>query len=97
MLLDELQEHISERHFSQYINPNLLAAIYAATGRKMAPSEQGRDGVGYNDGENDDDNQRKVGNDDNQNDRRHHQAKLGKSHMYADEIDDNLDYGPVED
>jgi len=99
MLLDELQEHISERYFSHYINPNLLSAIYAATGRKMAPPDQPSDSMTYNDGENDDENQQKIGTDDYQNDRRRQQrhGQLGKSHMYAEEIDDNLDYGTVDD
>jgi hypothetical protein len=97
MLLDELQEHIPERYFSHYINPHLLSAIYAATGRKMAPADQPSDSVTYNDGENNDENQREIANDDYQNDRRRQQGQFGKSHMYAEEIDDNLDYGSVVD
>jgi hypothetical protein len=97
MLLDELQEHVSERYFSQYINPNLLAAIYAATGRKAAPLDQQTDNIGYNDDDNDDDNRKKISNDDYGNDRRRQQGQLGKSHAYAEEIDDNLDYGSVDD
>ena len=97
MLLDELQEHISERHFSHYINPNLLAAIYSATGRKMAPSDQHSDSAAYDDGGNDE-NQMRRANDDGYGDRRQlSRGQVGKNHMYAEEIDDNLDYGPVDD
>ncbi|CAF1379534.1 unnamed protein product [Adineta steineri] len=88
MLLDELQEHISERYFSHYINPNILSAIYTATGRKVGQADSNT----YN---NDDDNDG-----DNQNDRRRQQqqqGQLGKNHAYAEEIDDNLDYGSVDD
>lgn len=99
MLLDELQEHISERYFSHYINPNLLAAIYSSTGRKMAPPDQPSDSMAYNDDDgNEDGDQKRIANDDYQNDRRRQpQGQLGKNHMYAEEIDDNLDYGPVDD
>jgi hypothetical protein len=99
MLLDELQEHISERYFSHYINPNLLAAIYAATGRKMAPLDQPPDSTTYDDDDGNNNENRKIGgNDDYPNDRRRQQqGQLGKSHMYAEEIDDNLDYGSVDD
>lgn len=99
MLLDELQEHISERYFSHYINPNLLSAIYSATGRKMLPVDQPSDNMTYDDnGDDDDENQKRITNDDYQNDRRRQQqGQLGKNHMYAEEIDDNLDYGPVDD
>jgi len=89
---------VSERYFSNYINPNLLAAIYSATGRKMAPLDQTSDTMTYNDGENEDENQKKIANDDYQNGRRRQQqGHLGKSHMYAEQIDDNLDYGSVDD
>jgi hypothetical protein len=95
MLLDELQEHVSERYFSHYINANLLSAIYNATGRKMAPPDQPSDTMVYDD---DDGNQKKIADDDHQSDRRRQQqGQLGKNHMYAEEIDDNLDYGPVDD
>ncbi|CAF0970919.1 unnamed protein product [Rotaria sordida] len=95
MLLDELQEHIPERYFSHYINPNLLSAIYAATGRKMAPPDQPSQSMTYNNDENED----KLVIDDYQNDRRQQQRQghLGKSHTYAEEIDDNIDYGSVDD
>lgn len=98
MLLDELQEHISERYFSHYINPNLLAAIYSATGRKMAPAGQPSDSMTYDDGGNDDDNPKRRAHDDSYGDRRQaSRGQMGKNHMYAEEIDDNLDYGPVDD
>ena len=94
MLLDELQEHISERYFSHYINPNLLSAIYSATGRKMAPADQPSDIMTYDD----DENQKRVAHDDYSNDRRRQQpGQLGKNNMYAEEIDDNLDYASVDD
>lgn len=94
MLLDELQEHISERYFSHYINPNLLAAIYSATGRKMAPPDRPADRM-TND---DDENQTGGANGYDHSDRRQQQrGQIGKNHMYAEEIDDNLDYGPVGD
>ena len=94
MLLDELQEHISERYFSHYINPNLLAAIYSATGRKMAPADQPSDSMTYDD----DENPKRSANDDSYGDRRQpSRGQMGKNHMYAEEIDDNLDYGPVDD
>lgn len=97
MLLDELQEHISERSFSHYINPNLLAAIYSATGRKMAQPDQPSDSAAYDDDGNDD-NQKKRANNDGYGDRRQlSRGQVGKNHMYAEEIDDNLDYGPVDD
>ena len=88
MLLDELQEHVSERYFSHYVNPGLLSAIYSATGRKAAQS----DTMTY---DNDDDNAKKTGNSDHPSDRLRQQ--LGKNHTYAEEIDDNLDYGSVDD
>jgi len=91
MLLDELTQHVSERYFSHYINPNLLAAIYAATGRKMAPI----DSTVYNDGEHNDENAKKIGNGDYRNAQPRQQQ--GKNHAYAEEIDDNLDYGSVDD
>lgn len=97
MLLDELQEHVSERYFSHYINPNLLATIYSATGRKMATTSQPSDSAAYDDDGNDE-NQKRTGNDDSYGDRRQlSRGLLGKNHMYAEEIDDNLDYGPVDD
>jgi hypothetical protein len=96
MLLDELQEHISERYFSHYINPTLLATIYAETGRKMAPLDQPADSMTYND--EDENPKRKANDDDYRTDRRRQpQGQLGKNHMYAEEIDDNLDYGSVDD
>ncbi|CAF0995675.1 unnamed protein product [Adineta ricciae] len=97
MLLDELQQHVSERYFSHYINPSLLSAIYAATGRKMGAS----DTMGYDD--NDDGSAKRKENDDYQNDRRRQQqqqqqhGQSGKNHAYAEEIDDNIDYGSVDD
>ena len=95
MLLDELQQHVSERYFSHYINPSLLSAIYAATGRKMGAS----DSMGYDD--NDDGRAKRKENDDYQNDRRRQQqqqhGQSGKNHAYAEEIDDNIDYGSVDD
>jgi hypothetical protein len=64
----------------------------------MAPLDQPSDSMTYNDGENEDENQKTIANDDYQNDRRRQQqGNLGKSHMYAEEIDDNLDYGSVDD
>ncbi|UJR28505.1 hypothetical protein I4U23_009743 [Adineta vaga] len=39
MLLDELQQHVSEPYFSHYVNPSILSAIYSATGRKMGASD----------------------------------------------------------
>ncbi len=94
MLLDELQEHLPERYFSHYINQNLLTAIYSATGRKMGPVDQPADTMTYDD----DGNPTKGSSDDYQNDRRRQQqGQLGKNHMYAEEIDDNLDYGTIDD
>ena len=95
MLLDELQEHLPERYFSHYINPNLLSAIYSATGRKMGPIDQPADTMTYDD----DGSPMKGSNDDYQSDRRRQpqMGQSGKNHMYAEEIDDNLDYGTVDD
>jgi hypothetical protein len=46
----------------------------------------------------DDGNPNKIANDDYHSDRRQQQpGQLGKNLMYAEEIDDNLDYGPVDD
>ncbi|CAF4690357.1 unnamed protein product, partial [Rotaria magnacalcarata] len=87
MLLDELQEHIPERYFSHYVNPSLLAATYAATGRKMAPPDQSTESMRYNnDGDDDDNNndsQDKLPNDDYHNDQRQQQqqGRLGKNHV----------------
>lgn len=92
MLLDELQEHMSERYFSHFINPSLLVAIYDATGRKPA-ADQPADRMTYDDEE--EDNSKRMDNDDYSNDRRR-QAQ-GKNHMYAEEIDDNIDYGTIDD
>lgn len=99
MLLDELQEHISERYFSHYINPNLLSAIYSATGRKMASlDQQPSDNMTYDDDDGDNENQKKKVNDNYHSDqRRQHQGLPIKNHMYAEEIDDNLDYGTIDD
>lgn len=90
MLLDELQEHVSERYFSHFINPNLLAVIYESTGRKPA-TDQPADTMSYDD----DGNPNGIDNGDYSNDRR--RQTQGKSHVYAEEIDDNLDYGTIDD
>lgn len=98
MLLDELQEHIPERYFSHYVNPNLLSAIYAATGRKMGQSDHPSQSMGYNNDEDNGADQMRLTDDDYQSDRRRQQqGSLGKNHIYTEEIDDNIDYGSVDD
>ena len=100
MLLDELQEHIAERYFSNYINPSLLAAIYAATGRKMAPPVSKSDSLTlderYHDG---DDDGEKAASNGSHHDRRQppqQNGKFGRNRMVAEEIDDTLDFGTID-
>lgn len=95
MLLDELQQHLPERQFSQYIHPSLLSAIYAATGRKMAAPEPADRAI-LDDGGNDEDGPRRGPSHGYANDGRR-QGTSGKHYMDAEEIDDNLDYGSVDD
>ena len=99
MLLDELQEHIPERYFSHYVNPNLLSAIYAATGRQMGLSNQPSDSMTYNEDENDVENPRRPVDDDYHKDQRlrQQQEHYGRSQNDVDEIDDDIDYGTIDD
>ena len=97
MLLDELQQHLPERYFSQYVHPSLLSAIYAATGRKMGATDQPADSLVLNDSTADDDTMRRETRHDYSSDRRRDGPGFGRGHFDAEEIDDNLDYGPVDD
>ena len=97
MLLDELQQHLPERYFSQYVNPGLLSAIYAATGRKMGVTDQPADSLVLNDSTADDDTQRGGAKHYYSSDRRRDAPSFGRGHLDAEEIDDNLDYGSVDD
>ena len=101
MLLDELQEHIAERYFSHYINPSLLAAIYAATGRKMAPPESHSDSLTLDERDHEGDGDaRKAANNGSHHDRRQQpqqNGKFGRNRMAAEEIDDTLDFGTIDD
>ena len=101
MLLDELQEHVAERYFSHYIDPSLLATIYAATGRRTAPPESHADSLTLDerdhDGEGDG---RRAANNGSQHERRQQlqpNEKFNRNRMAAEEIDDTLDFGTIDD
>lgn len=96
MLLDELEQHLPERYFSQYIHPNLLSAIYAATGRKMGATDQSSDNLVLNDSVADDENTRRGPKYGHSSDRRR-DAPFSRSNLDAEEIDDNIDYGAIDD
>lgn len=95
MLLDELQQHVPERYFSHYIHPNLLSAVYAASGRKMGSEQHPSERLTYDD----DEQSRREGRADNGfgSDQPRRQKLFDKHHIEAEEIDDNLDYGTIDD
>lgn len=92
-----MQEHIPERFFSHYVNPNLLAGIYAAIGRKAGPPDEASESMALNNDDYGNDSRQKLGHDEYQTDQRRLQGYAGKSHAYAEEIDDNIDYEAIED
>jgi hypothetical protein len=75
----------------------LLADIYAAIDRKMPSNDQSSSSDRLNNeiDDDDDDNARRGGT--NQIQGRNRQALFNKNQLDAEEIDDNLDYGQVDD
>lgn len=96
MLLDQLLEHLPERHLPQYIRPNLLSAIYSATGRRMS-SNAGRlvADPDEEDEQYDDQPTRKTAQ--SQDMSRRGPMASNKNYLNAEEIEDDLDYAPVDD